>query len=173
MGYDLAIIGSGGAAFAAAIAATTAGRRVVMIERATIGGTCVNVGCVPSKALLAAEIPTILTGDYNVIPHDDDVWDPRAMASDALMQPDSRDAWFRILGDGWTDALRHLHPEATIYTFWDYRRNRWARDAGMRLDHLLVSPAALPRLAAAGVDRDVRGRPEASDHAPTWIELAE
>src|SRR3546814_6315249 len=81
-----------------------------------------------ARALLAAEIPTVLTGDYNVIPHDDDVWDARAMANDALMQPDSRDAWFRLLGDGWTDALRSRHPAGHVWTFWDYQAGGWQRD---------------------------------------------
>jgi exodeoxyribonuclease-3 len=126
-----------------------------------------------AQALLAAEIPTILTGDYNVIPHDDDVWDPRAMASDALMQPDSRDAWFRMLGDGWTDALRSRHPAGGVWTFWDYQAGGWQRDHGFRIDHLLLSPALADRLVDAGVDKDHRGREKASDHAPTWIELAE
>jgi exodeoxyribonuclease-3 len=125
------------------------------------------------RELLGAGVPAVLAGDWNVVPEPRDVYPTRSYDDNALVQPAPRMAYARILGDGWTDALRHLHPDATIYTFWDYRRNRWPRDAGMRLDHLLVSPAALPRLIAAGVDRDVRGRPEASDHAPTWIELAE
>lgn len=125
-----------------------------------------------AKQLLALEIPTILTGDYNVIAHDDDVWDPRVMATDALMQPESRDAWFRLLGDGWTDALRSRHPGGHIWTFWDYQAGGWQRDHGFRIDHLLLSPALADRLVDAGVDKDHRGREKASDHAPTWAVLA-
>lgn len=124
-----------------------------------------------AKALLKAEIPTILAGDYNVIPHDDDVWDPRAMAKDALMQPDSRDAYFRMLGDGWTDAIRSRYPAGRIWTFWDYQAGGWQRDHGFRIDHLLLSPAVADRLVEAGVDKDHRGREKASDHAPTWAVL--
>ena len=122
-----------------------------------------------AKALLAAEIPVILAGDYNVIPHDDDVWDPRGpMAADALMQPESRDAFFRILGDGWTDAVRSRHPAGGVWTFWDYQAGAWQRDHGFRIDHLLLSPAMADRLVDAGVDKGHRGREKASDHAPTW-----
>ena len=125
-----------------------------------------------AKELLAAEIPAILTGDYNVIPHDDDVWDPRGpMAGDALMQPESRDAWFRLLGDGWTDAVRSRHPAGGVWTFWDYQAGGWQRDHGFRIDHLLLSPALADRLVDAGVDKDHRGREKASDHAPTWAML--
>lgn len=125
-----------------------------------------------AKTLLAAEIPAILAGDYNVIPHDDDVWDVRGMADDALMQPESRDAWFRLLGDGWTDALRSRNPGGHIWTFWDYQAGGWQRDHGFRIDHLLLSPALADRLVDAGVDKDHRGREKASDHAPTWAVLA-
>jgi exodeoxyribonuclease III len=121
--------------------------------------------------LLAADVPVVLAGDWNVVPEPRDVYPTHSYDENALVQPEPRAAYARILSDGWTDALRHLHPEATLYTFWDYRRNRWPRDAGMRLDHLLLSPAAAPRLTAAGIDREVRGRPDASDHAPAWIEL--
>ncbi|NJS14473.1 MAG: exodeoxyribonuclease III [Sphingopyxis sp.] len=124
-----------------------------------------------AATLLREEVPTILAGDYNVIPHDDDVWDVRAMAMDALMQPESRNAFFRLLGDGWTDALRSRHPTGNIWTFWDYQAGAWQRDHGFRIDHLLLSPALADRFADAGVDRDHRGREKASDHAPTWVEL--
>lgn len=117
--------------------------------------------------------PVVLAGDYNVIPTDADVYKPERWADDALMQPESREAFFRLLAQGWTDAIRALHPRETIYTFWDYWRNAWARNAGIRIDHLLLNPAAAPRLKAAGVDRAARGREGASDHAPTWIELAD
>lgn len=122
-------------------------------------------------AILAEEVPAILTGDFNVIPHDDDVWDPAAMANDALMQPESRDAWFRLLGDGWTDALRSRHPAGQVWTYWDYQAGAWQRDHGFRIDHALLSPALADRLVDVGVDRTTRGKEKASDHAPTWVEL--
>jgi exodeoxyribonuclease-3 len=121
--------------------------------------------------LLKAKCPVVLAGDYNVIPTDFDVYKPERWLDDALMQPEPRAAYARLLASGWTDALRHLHPDEPVYTFWDYWRNAWARNAGLRIDHLLLSPDAAPRLVAAGVDREVRGREGASDHAPTWVEL--
>ena len=126
-----------------------------------------------SAALLAEERPVVLAGDYNVIPEDRDVFSVRAMQHDALMQPESRAALRRIIHGGWTDALRALHPsEQQLYTFWDYTAGAWQRDAGFRIDHLLCSPPAADRLVAAGVDKWARGEEKASDHAPTWIELA-
>ena len=124
-----------------------------------------------AAALVGLESPVVLAGDYNVIPTDADVYKPERWADDALMQPESRAAFFRLLDQGWTDSIRALHPDETIYTFWDYWRNAWARNAGLRIDHLLLNPAAAPKLRAAGVDRDTRGKEGASDHAPTWIEL--
>lgn len=124
-----------------------------------------------AAVIRAEEVPAVLAGDYNVIPHDDDVWDRRAMADDALMQPASRDAWFRLLGDGWTDALRSRAPSGHLWTYWDYQAGAWQRDHGFRIDHLLLSPLLADRLVDAGVDRVHRGREKASDHAPTWIEL--
>ena len=121
--------------------------------------------------LLAADIPVVLAGDYNVVPEPRDVYPTHSYDDNALVQPEAREAFRRLTGQGWTDALRHVDPGATLYTFWGYRRNRWQRDAGMRLDHLLVSPVLSPRLAAVGIDRDVRGRDDASDHAPAWVEL--
>ena len=98
----------------------------------------------------------------------------RSWNDDALLQPEVRRAYAQLSAQGWTDALRTLHPDdARLFTFWDYKRNRWPRDAGLRLDHLLLSPELAPRLRAGGVDRTVRGLPDASDHAPAWIELAE
>jgi exodeoxyribonuclease-3 len=121
--------------------------------------------------LLASGEPTVLAGDYNVVPTDEDIYSPASWLDDALLQPESRDAYRRLLAQGWVDAIRTLHPEARIYTFWDYMRNRWPRDAGLRIDHLLLSPSIADRLATAGVDRAVRGREKASDHAPAWVEL--
>ncbi len=124
-----------------------------------------------ARTLLAGGGPVVLAGDYNVIPHDDDVWQPVAMASDALMQPESRAAWRALLHQGWLDAVRALHPRGGLWTFWDYQAGAWQRDHGFRIDHLLLSPAAADRLAGAGVDKAVRGEEKASDHAPTWVEL--
>ena len=124
-----------------------------------------------AQALLKAKHPVVLAGDYNVVPNDDDIYNPTNWRDDALLQPESRAAYRQLLEQGRTDALRALHPGERIYTFWDYLRNRFPRDAGLRIDHLLLSPDLAPRLVAAGVDRDVRGRPKASDHAPVWIEL--
>ena len=124
-----------------------------------------------ARALLAEEAPAVLAGDYNVIPNDDDVYSVKAMADDALMQPESRGAYRALLAQGWTDALRTRHPAGRVWTFWDYQAGAWQRDAGFRIDHLLLSPAVADRLAEAGVDRDYRGREKASDHAPTWVEI--
>ena len=121
--------------------------------------------------LYAAKIPVVLAGDYNVIPTDADVYKPERWVDDALMRPESRAAFARLLKQGWTDAVRHLHPDETIYTFWDYWRNAYARNAGLRIDHLLLSDEAAARLEAAGVDKDVRGQEGASDHAPAWVRL--
>ena len=123
--------------------------------------------------LLAEERPVILAGDWNVIPtdHPDDVFSARAMASDALMQPESRAAFRTILHQGWTDAIRARYPDGAVYTFWDYTAGAWQRDAGFRIDHILLSPQAADRLLDAGVDKDYRGREQASDHAPTWVAL--
>ena len=124
-----------------------------------------------ARVLLDDERPTVLMGDYNVIPNDDDTFSVRAMASDALMQPESRAAYRRLLAQGWTDALRTRHPGGKVWTFWDYQAGAWQRDAGFRIDHLLLSPQAADRLVDAGVDKDYRGREKASDHAPTWVRL--
>jgi exodeoxyribonuclease-3 len=113
----------------------------------------------------------VLAGDYNVMPTDLDVYAPERWRDDALFRPEVREAYARLLAQGWTDAIRHLHPEARIYTFWKYFRNAFARDAGLRIDHLLVSPSLKPRLQSAGVDRKARAAQRASDHAPAWIEL--
>ena len=115
----------------------------------------------------------VLAGDFNVVPEDRDVFSMRAAANDALVQPETRAAWRQLIYQGWTDALRAFHPdEDKLWTFWDYTAGAWQRDAGFRIDHLLCSPAATDRLKAAGVDKWARGEEKASDHAPTWIELA-
>ncbi len=121
----------------------------------------------------AEEIPAVLAGDYNVIPFDRDVWSPPAMASDALMQPESRTAYRAMLGDGWTDALAARHPQGGVWTYWDYQAGAWQRDAGFRIDHLLLSPSAADRLVDAQVDKAYRGRETPSDHAPVWVRLKE
>jgi exodeoxyribonuclease III len=121
--------------------------------------------------LYATNLPVVLAGDYNVVPTDADIYPSQSWTKDALVQPESRAAFQRLLDQGWTDAIRARHPTGPIYTFWDYKRDRWARDAGLRLDHILLSPALTERLIAAGVDRDVRGEEGASDHAPTWMTL--
>jgi len=125
-----------------------------------------------ARTLWALETPTVLAGDYNVIPTDDDVFSVRAMADDALMQPESRAAFRRLVNAGWTDAIRTRYPTGPVYTFWDYQAGAWQRDAGFRIDHLLLSPQAADRFRDAGVDRHVRGREKASDHVPTWVVLA-
>ncbi|MGC1270524.1 MAG: exodeoxyribonuclease III [Croceibacterium sp.] len=124
------------------------------------------------RELLAMEIPTVVVGDFNVIPEDKDVWSVAAMQADALMQPESRDAYRRLLNDGWTDALNTLNPQGGVWTFWDYQAGAWQRDHGFRIDHLLLSPHCADRLQAAGVDKEYRGREKASDHTPVWVELA-
>jgi exodeoxyribonuclease III len=117
--------------------------------------------------------PVVLAGDYNVVPTDLDIYKTTSYEDNALLQPAPREAYTRLLAQGWTDALRTMHPKQAIYTFWDYRRNRWQRDAGLRIDHLLLSTSLRTRLRAAGVDREVRALPETSDHAPAWIDLAD
>ena len=124
-----------------------------------------------AATLVATGKPVVLAGDYNVIPNDDDVWDPSAMADDALMQPESRAAYRALLWAGWTDAIRSVHPKGHIYTFWDYQAGAWRQDHGFRIDHLLLSPPAADRLLDAGVDKAVRGEEKASDHAPAWVVL--
>ena len=122
--------------------------------------------------LAAEELPAAVLGDFNVIPEDKDVWSPRAMETDALMQPESRDAYARLLADGWTDAIDTLNPRGGVWTFWDYQAGAWQRDHGFRIDHALLSPELADRLVAAGVDKDHRGREKASDHAPVWVEVS-
>jgi exodeoxyribonuclease-3 len=126
-----------------------------------------------AKELLESGAPVVLAGDYNVMPTDLDVYAPEPWVDDALFRPEVRDAYRRLVEHGWTDALRALHPDERIYTFWKYFRNAFGRDAGLRIDHLLLSPSIAGRLVATEVDRDMRGREKASDHAPVWIELAD
>ncbi len=122
-------------------------------------------------ALLQAEKAVVLAGDYNVIANDDDVYSVRAMQEDALMQPESRAGYRTLLAQGWTDALRTRFPNGGVWTFWDYQAGAWQRDAGFRIDHLLLSPIAADRMVDASVDKEYRGREKASDHAPTWVTL--
>jgi exodeoxyribonuclease-3 len=115
--------------------------------------------------------PVVLAGDYNVIPTDFDIYNPRSWLKDALLQPESRECYQRLLTQGWTDALRARFPTQRVYTFWDYFRQHWEKDSGLRIDHLLLNAPLKAQLVDAGVDRWVRGQPDASDHAPTWVRL--
>lgn len=117
--------------------------------------------------------PVALVGDFNVVPTDHDIYDPKSWKRDALLQPESRALYARLLAQGWLDSLRHVAGDARVYTFWDYFRNHWPRNAGLRIDHLLLAKPLQARLADAGVDRWVRDQPKASDHAPAWITLRE
>ena len=121
--------------------------------------------------LLRQDLPVVLAGDYNVAPTALDIYPTRSWDKDALIQPKSRAAFAALVAQGWTDAIRTLHPSKPMFTFWHYKRNRWARDAGLRLDHILLSPDLAKRLKRAEVERAVRGKPDASDHAPVWVEL--
>jgi exodeoxyribonuclease-3 len=124
-----------------------------------------------ASELLGHGVPVVLAGDYNVMPTELDVYKPERWVDDALFRPEVRAAFRDLVEQGWIDSIRTLYPDERIYTFWDYFRNAWGRNAGLRLDHLLLSPVLAKRLATAGVDRDVRGWEKASDHAPAWIEL--
>jgi exodeoxyribonuclease-3 len=126
-----------------------------------------------AAGLMKAEVPVVLAGDYNVVPTPQDIYPTRSLDKNALIQPESRQAFARLLAQGWTDALRKQHPEGPLWTFWDYKRERWPADKGMRLDHFLLSPTMSNKLVNGGVDRWARGEPNASDHAPAWIELSE
>lgn len=128
---------------------------------------------VHAAELLTTRAQVVLAGDYNVMPTELDVYKPERWLGDALFRPEVRVAFRDLVAQGWTDALRALHPDERIYTFWKYFRNAWARNTGLRIDHLLLSLTIAPRLVAAGVDREVRGWEKASDHAPVWIELAD
>ncbi|MDQ3287524.1 MAG: exodeoxyribonuclease III [Pseudomonadota bacterium] len=124
-----------------------------------------------AEALHGSGYPVVMAGDYNVVPTDDDIYNPRSWLKDALLQPESRECYRRLLQQGWVDALRKAHQDGRIYTFWDYFRQHWERDSGLRIDHLLLNGELAPRLLDAGVDRWVRGLPHPSDHAPTWVTL--
>ncbi len=126
-----------------------------------------------AKGLFKLKQPVVLAGDYNVVPTDFDIYNPKSWRKDALLQPESRDAYQRLLAQGWIDAVRHCHPDDQIYTFWDYFRDHWKRNAGLRIDHLLLNKPLAARLKDANVDRWVRDQPKPSDHAPTWIEVSE
>jgi exodeoxyribonuclease III len=124
-----------------------------------------------AKTLLTTDAQVILAGDFNVVPTDFDIYPTKSWARDALVQPAPRACFQRLLEQGWVDAIRTLHPSDPMFTFWDYKRERWRRDAGLRLDHLLLNQAAADMLVDGGVDRTVRGAEGASDHAPAWIQL--
>lgn len=126
---------------------------------------------VHAAQLLASKQPVVLTGDYNVMPTELDVYKPESWVDDALFRPETRTAFKKLVDQGWTDAIRKLYPDEKIYTFWDYFRNAYGRNAGLRIDHFLLSSEVAARLKAAGVDKDVRGWEKTSDHAPVWIEL--
>lgn len=122
--------------------------------------------------LLELKVPVILAGDYNVMPTDLDVYKPERWVNDALFRMEVRDAYKRLVEQGWTDGIRELHPDEPIYTFWDYFRNAFGRNAGLRIDHFLLSPDLANKLSGAGVDREVRGWSHTSDHAPAWVQLS-
>jgi len=124
-----------------------------------------------AASLYESGLPIVLAGDYNVVPTDDDIYSPASWLDNALLQPEARAAFRRLVGQGWIDAIQARHGDERVYTFWDYKRNRWARNAGLRIDHLLLSTPLAARLSDAGVDRETRGREGASDHAPVWIAL--
>jgi exodeoxyribonuclease III len=124
-----------------------------------------------ASTLVALQHPVVVAGDFNVVPTDADIYNPRSWLKDALLQPESRDRYRRLLAQGWTDCIRALHPHDPVFTFWDYFRKHWERNAGLRIDHLLVNPTLAPCVAEAGVDAWVRGEQRASDHAPAWLTL--
>ena len=124
-----------------------------------------------AQGLWDTGLPVVLAGDYNIVPEPRDIYVTTSYRDNALVQPESRAIYAQLLAQGWTDAIRKKHPDETVYTFWDYMRNRWPRNAGLRLDHLLLSKSLARKLVTAGVDRDVRGRDGASDHAPAWVQL--
>lgn len=124
-----------------------------------------------AQELWSSDLPIVLAGDFNIVPEPRDIYETTSYKDNALVQPESRALFRKLLDQGWTDAIRRKHPDAAVYSFWDYMRNRWQRDAGLRLDHLLLSRPLAPKLKSAGVDKAVRGHEGASDHAPVWIRL--
>lgn len=126
-----------------------------------------------SEDLLGSKKPVVLTGDFNVMPTEKDVYKPERWVKDALFRPETREAFKKLVDKGWTDAIRKLYPDETIYTFWDYFRNAYGRNAGLRIDHFLLSPQLVKKLKKAGVDKEVRGWEKTSDHAPVWIEIVD
>jgi exodeoxyribonuclease-3 len=124
-----------------------------------------------ARELFSTGLPIVLAGDYNIVPEPRDIYPTKSYDDNALVQPESRAAFRSLLDQGWVDAIRKAYPDDTVYTFWDYKRNRWPRNAGLRLDHLLLSKKVSRRFLAAGVDSEVRGYDSASDHAPVWLEL--
>ena len=124
-----------------------------------------------AHSLVTSQHPVVMAGDFNVVPTDHDIYNPASWRKNALLQPESREAFVRLVKQGWTDSLRHTHPDTAIYTFWDFFRQHWQQNKGLRIDHILLNKTLAPRLKSAGVDRWVRGEDHASDHAPTWIEL--
>ena len=124
-----------------------------------------------ARSLYELDAPVVLAGDFNVVPTDGDIYPSKSWSNDALLQPQSRAAFRRLLEQGWVDAVRTRHPDEPMYSFWDYKRDRWQRDAGLRIDFLLLNPVAADRLVDAGVDRSIRGEEGASDHAPVWVTL--
>jgi len=125
-----------------------------------------------AKSLYSSGKPVVLLGDYNVVPTDFDIYDPKGWKKDALLQPQTRDAYQRLLAQGWIDSLRKLHPEERIYTFWDFFRQHWERNAGLRIDHVLLNATLAPRLVSCKVHSWVRGQQKASDHAPVCVEIS-
>lgn len=126
-----------------------------------------------AKSLYASGHPVVLAGDFNVVPTDADIYNPKSWRKDALLQPASREAYEELLSQGWLDSLKHQYPDKVVYTFWDYFRQHWQQNKGLRIDHILLNAELAPRFKAAGVDSWVRGEEHASDHAPTWVEWAE
>jgi exodeoxyribonuclease-3 len=124
-----------------------------------------------ASTLCRGDRPVVLAGDYNVVPTDFDIYNPRSWRNDALLQPETRECYTRLLAQGWIDAVRARFPDQQVYTFWDYFRQHWQKNSGMRIDHLLLNPLLSPQLVDAGVDTWVRGQPGSSDHAPTWVRL--
>jgi len=126
---------------------------------------------VHAASLVKSKNPVVLTGDFNVMPTEIDVYKPERWVDDALFRPETRAAFAKLVAQGWTDAIRELYPKEIIYTFWDYFRDAYGRNAGLRIDHFLLNPAMKPRLRKAQVDKHVRGWEKSSDHAPVWIEI--